>query len=101
MNSTLATLAVFLVAAMFLSQAEAQFDPRLCCFGYVAKPIPRRNLKSYERTNVRCSMQAIVFATHANRRICADPSAEWVQNRVKHLDNLRASSNLPGESPRS
>ncbi|KAK9412335.1 C-C motif chemokine 7-like [Crotalus adamanteus] len=85
MNSSLATLAVFLVAAMFLSQAQAQFDPRLCCFDYVTKPIPRKNLKSFERSNVRCSRQAVIFTTHLNRRICADPSAPWVQDRIKRL----------------
>ncbi|XP_070802681.1 C-C motif chemokine 5-like [Pituophis catenifer annectens] len=85
MNSSLATLAVFLVAAMFLSQAQAQFDATVCCFDYVTKPIPRRNLKSYEHANARCSMQAVIFITHKNRRICADPNAPWAQDRVKYL----------------
>ncbi|KAM3851532.1 C-C motif chemokine 5-like [Vipera latastei] len=85
MNSSLATLAVFLVAAMFLSQAQAQFDPRLCCFDFVTKPIPRKNLKSYEHSNARCSMPAVIFTTHMKRRICADPQAPWVQDRIKHL----------------
>ncbi|XP_058020577.1 C-C motif chemokine 5-like [Ahaetulla prasina] len=85
MNSSLATLAVFLVAAMFLSQAQAQFDPRLCCFDYVTRPIPRKNLKSYEYTNARCSRQAVILITHVNRRMCADPSEPWVQDRVKYL----------------
>ncbi|XP_015670329.1 C-C motif chemokine 7 [Protobothrops mucrosquamatus] len=87
MNSSLATLAVFLVAAMFLSQAQAQaqFEAQLCCFNYVTKPIPRKNLKSFERSNARCSRQAVIFTTHVNRQICADPSAPWVQDRIKHL----------------
>ncbi|XP_026564357.1 C-C motif chemokine 8-like [Pseudonaja textilis] len=85
MNSSLATLAVFLVAAMFLSQAQAQFDPKRCCFDYVKKPIPQRNLRSFERTNARCSMQAVVFITHVNRQMCADPNAQWVQDRIKYL----------------
>ncbi|XP_032073045.1 C-C motif chemokine 5-like [Thamnophis elegans] len=85
MNSSLATLAVFLIAAMFLSQAQAQFDPRLCCFNYQNKPVPLRNLKSYERTNSRCSMPATIFTTKKDRKICADPSAQWVQDRIRQL----------------
>ncbi|XP_026527273.1 C-C motif chemokine 5-like [Notechis scutatus] len=85
MNSSLATLAVFLVAAMFLSQAQAQFDAKLCCFDYVKKPIPQRNVRSFERTSARCSMEAVVFITNRNRQMCADPNAQWVQDRVKYL----------------
>uniref|UniRef100_A0A670YUJ1 C-C motif chemokine n=1 Tax=Pseudonaja textilis TaxID=8673 RepID=A0A670YUJ1_PSETE len=56
-----------------------------CCFDYVKKPIPQRNLRSFERTNARCSMQAVVFITHVNRQMCADPNAQWVQDRIKYL----------------
>ncbi|ETE67597.1 C-C motif chemokine 5, partial [Ophiophagus hannah] len=85
MNSSLATLAVFLVAAMFLSHAQAQFEAKLCCFNYVKKPIPQKNLRSFEYTSARCSMHAVVFITHMNRQMCADPNAQWVQDRVKYL----------------
>ncbi|XP_007439891.1 C-C motif chemokine 5-like [Python bivittatus] len=85
MNSSLAAFSVFLVAAVFLSQAQAQFDPSLCCFNYINKPVPRKLLKSYEHSNIKCSMPAIIFTTHRNVRICADPSAPWVEDRINHL----------------
>ncbi|XP_063158645.1 C-C motif chemokine 5-like [Candoia aspera] len=85
MKSSLAAFSVFLVAAMFLSQAQAQFDPKLCCFDYINRPVPRKNLRSYEHSNVKCSMPAIIFITHRNVRICADPSAPWVQDRINYL----------------
>uniref|UniRef100_A0A8C5SL30 C-C motif chemokine n=1 Tax=Laticauda laticaudata TaxID=8630 RepID=A0A8C5SL30_LATLA len=65
--------------------ATVQSISRLCCFNYVKKPIPQRNVRSFERTSARCSMQAIVFITHMNRQMCADPNAQWVQDRVKYL----------------
>uniref|UniRef100_A0A8C6VEB9 C-C motif chemokine n=1 Tax=Naja naja TaxID=35670 RepID=A0A8C6VEB9_NAJNA len=57
----------------------------LCCFNYIKRPIPQRNLRSFEHTSARCSMQAVVFITHVNRKMCADPNEQWVQDRVKYL----------------
>ncbi|XP_026547525.1 C-C motif chemokine 5-like [Notechis scutatus] len=87
MNSSMATLAIFLVAAMFLSQAQAQFESILsvCCFDYVKRPLPEKILKSFEETEGRCSRPAVIFITHKNRRICADPSEQWVQDRIQYL----------------
>uniref|UniRef100_A0A8C6X1Y4 C-C motif chemokine n=1 Tax=Naja naja TaxID=35670 RepID=A0A8C6X1Y4_NAJNA len=60
-------------------------EAKLCCFNYIKRPIPQRNLRSFEHTSARCSMQAVVFITHVNRKMCADPNEQWVQDRVKYL----------------
>ncbi|XP_026571738.1 C-C motif chemokine 5-like [Pseudonaja textilis] len=87
MNSFLATLTIFLVGAMFLSQTQAQYESILlvCCFDYVKRPLPETILKSFEQTEGRCSMPAVVFITKKDRRICADPSEQWVQDRMQYL----------------
>ncbi|XP_038609786.1 fractalkine [Tachyglossus aculeatus] len=47
----------------------------------------RKNLlKSYEETKPSCRRKVIIFTTKKNRRFCADPKEEWVQNAMKHLD---------------
>ncbi|XP_032071036.1 C-C motif chemokine 4-like [Thamnophis elegans] len=85
MNSLLVTLTLFLIAAMFLSQAQAKSPPTICCFEYTPGPVPQHLLKSYEHTNSRCSRPAIIFTTKKDRKICADPSVAWVQDRIREL----------------
>ncbi|XP_039180338.1 C-C motif chemokine 4-like [Crotalus tigris] len=59
--------------------------PTRCCFAYMTRPVPLSRLKSFEYTNGRCSKPAVVFITKKGRTICADPSEQWVQDRIRAL----------------
>ncbi|XP_032071661.1 C-C motif chemokine 4-like [Thamnophis elegans] len=82
MNSSLATLVLFLIAAMFLSQPQAK--PQLfCCIRYRRRPSVDVILVSYEKGSPLCPQPAIIFLTKMNRRVCADPSAPWVLQTLR------------------
>ncbi|XP_032071454.1 C-C motif chemokine 7-like [Thamnophis elegans] len=84
MNSSLATLVLFLIAAMFLPQPQAK--PQVsCCIHYEIRPFPKEMLKSFENGSPLCPKPAIVFITKMNRRLCADPNLKWVQDRIRDL----------------
>ncbi|XP_060115317.1 C-C motif chemokine 5-like [Heteronotia binoei] len=84
MNSSVAVLALFLVAG-FLLQSQAQPGQHSgCCFSHQNKPVPLRNLEYYEIPS-RCSFPAVVFYTKRGIRICADPKAAWTKDRMNKL----------------
>uniref|UniRef100_A0ACB8EE59 Uncharacterized protein n=2 Tax=Sphaerodactylus townsendi TaxID=933632 RepID=A0ACB8EE59_9SAUR len=84
MNSPMAVLTLFLVAAFLLSTEAQPGQNGFCCYEYVKKPTPLRLLSSYEVTS-RCSLPAVVFFTKRNNKICADPKEPWTQERMKNL----------------
>ncbi|XP_042298385.1 C-C motif chemokine 5-like [Sceloporus undulatus] len=88
MNTSVGTavLAFLLVAATLFAQGQAiSGDPSLCCFEFINKPIPQKNLVSYEHTNHMCAIPAVIFTTKGNRRICANPQDKWTQSRIDEL----------------
>uniref|UniRef100_A0A670Z9K5 C-C motif chemokine n=1 Tax=Pseudonaja textilis TaxID=8673 RepID=A0A670Z9K5_PSETE len=72
----------------FISSIWGEYSISFCCFDYVKRPLPETILKSFEQTEGRCSMPAVVFITKKDRRICADPSEQWVQDRMKYLSEI-------------
>uniref|UniRef100_A0A670ZFN1 C-C motif chemokine n=1 Tax=Pseudonaja textilis TaxID=8673 RepID=A0A670ZFN1_PSETE len=59
-----------------------------CCLRYVKKPLPQRILKSFEHTHFSCKKPGIIFITKKDRRICANPNEQWVQDRMKYLSEI-------------
>ncbi|KAM3852075.1 C-C motif chemokine 3-like [Vipera latastei] len=59
--------------------------PNICCFEFMKRPIPRNLLKSFEYTSGRCSKPGVIFITKRGQKICADPFAQWVQDRIHDL----------------
>ncbi|KAL9852790.1 C-C motif chemokine 3-like [Geothlypis trichas] len=93
-----AALAVLLLVAI-CSLAEA--DPRVsrsaalsmknevptfCCLSYISRPIPRSVISSAYMTSNICSQPAVVLVTRKGWKVCADPSARWVQKYLKDLE---------------
>ncbi|CAI5795156.1 C-C motif chemokine 5-like [Podarcis lilfordi] len=55
-----------------------------CCLNYVNRPIPCKAIKYYERASSTCAKPAvIVYLKKKNRKLCVDPSKEWVQKILK------------------
>ncbi|XP_001512383.2 C-C motif chemokine 4 [Ornithorhynchus anatinus] len=80
--------ALLLVAALCSPTSSAPVGtdiPTICCFSYTSRPLPIRLLSYYEETSSRCSKPAIIFTTKKGREVCADPSEEWVQDRIQDL----------------
>ncbi|XP_020657290.3 C-C motif chemokine 3 [Pogona vitticeps] len=90
MHSSVAVVAVLLITSPFIHfQAEAHADPSLCCFTYAKRQVPRKLLVSFEYANSMCPKPAIIFITKENRRICADPQADWAKSYIEFLQNKR------------
>ncbi|XP_058659402.1 C-C motif chemokine 3-like [Ammospiza nelsoni] len=92
-----AALAVLLLVAI-CSLAEAdpsvpssaalykQNEDSTCCFSYISRPIPRRMISSAYVTSNTCSRPAVVLVTRRGTKVCADPSARWVQEYLKDME---------------
>ncbi|XP_028648227.1 C-C motif chemokine 20-like [Erpetoichthys calabaricus] len=58
-----------------------------CCISYAKTSVPCYRLKGYTiQTNKdSCNIDAIIFHTIKNIRICANPSDKWVISRISCL----------------
>ncbi|XP_053223141.1 C-C motif chemokine 18-like [Podarcis raffonei] len=55
-----------------------------CCLNYINKAIPCKAIKYYEWASSKCPKPAvIVHLKKNNKKLCADPSKEWVQKILK------------------
>ncbi|CAN8208083.1 unnamed protein product [Coccothraustes coccothraustes] len=92
-----AALAVLLLVAI-CSPAEADLSASrraalskdvgatVCCFSYLSHRIPRRIISSAYTTSNFCDMPAVILVTRKGRQVCADPSANWVQEYLEDLE---------------
>ncbi|XP_015240809.1 PREDICTED: C-C motif chemokine 5-like [Cyprinodon variegatus] len=58
-----------------------------CCFKFFPRPINKKRISSYYKTDARCHVNAIVLITKQSRRICVNSKRPWV---VKIIDYLRS-----------
>ncbi|XP_065496943.1 fractalkine-like [Caloenas nicobarica] len=66
---------------------------------HFTSPIAAKRIRSYRRTEPRCSRQAIILITLRSMEICADPEAEWVKKIVEKLDQKKAAASpLPRDA---
>ncbi|XP_067906100.1 C-C motif chemokine 7-like [Heterodontus francisci] len=59
----------------------------LCCERYIRGPLPLTRLVGYiiVHSTFYCSRAAVIFKTVKDRLVCADPKHQWVQERVRDL----------------
>ncbi|XP_029379258.1 monocyte chemotactic protein 1B [Echeneis naucrates] len=80
------TVLVLMVAAITLSEGLRGTGPKKCCFNFIEKPLPKGRVLSYARTSQQCTKSAILLKTLAGRQLCVRPSAPWVNDIIKYLD---------------
>nr|XP_060613712.1 C-C motif chemokine 5-like [Anolis sagrei ordinatus] len=89
MNSSV-MIALLLASATISTQGQVHSaDPGLCCFAYYKKPVPLKNIRSFEYASHKCHIPAIIFHTIVRKRICADPQDQWAQQRIAALSANR------------
>uniref|UniRef100_A0A667X5M5 Chemokine interleukin-8-like domain-containing protein n=1 Tax=Myripristis murdjan TaxID=586833 RepID=A0A667X5M5_9TELE len=85
----MARLTVCLSALLVLLVALVDLGPmRLCCTEYNEHPIPIKMLKHYriQKDTDICNINAVIFKTVRDRRVCGNPDSKWVQDGINHDD---------------
>ncbi|XP_017554658.1 C-C motif chemokine 20 [Pygocentrus nattereri] len=83
---------------VWVSLGEA--SPVKCCTTFSLNPLPLNRLKHFaiqDATTV-CRLNAVIFTTVKNRKICANPDAQWVKNAVSHLKNKEKPTEASSEA---
>ncbi|KAG7329515.1 hypothetical protein KOW79_007689 [Hemibagrus wyckioides] len=61
--------------------------------------IPVKNIVKYHWTSSDCPMKAIVFDMNTGKKFCVDPTAGWVKNHMKVVDQKNATVSLQTSQP--
>ncbi|XP_061301374.1 uncharacterized protein LOC133265133 [Pezoporus flaviventris] len=86
-------LRVLCLVARAGGQPKAPLKCSTECGGF-ASGIAAKRIRSYRRTEPRCTKQAVIFVTLKSIEICADPEAKWVKKIVEKLDQKKAEASL-------
>ncbi|XP_053333098.1 uncharacterized protein LOC128506568 [Clarias gariepinus] len=57
-----------------------------CCFYFAKYKIPVHLIKDYNETRNDCTNRGVIFSLFNGRRLCANPSLEWVQKAIQKID---------------
>ncbi|KAG7329512.1 hypothetical protein KOW79_007686 [Hemibagrus wyckioides] len=57
-----------------------------CCPDTTKLRIPVKNIVKYHWTSSDCPIKAIVFDMNTGKKFCVDPTAGWVKNHMKVVD---------------
>uniref|UniRef100_A0A668AR46 C-C motif chemokine n=1 Tax=Myripristis murdjan TaxID=586833 RepID=A0A668AR46_9TELE len=72
-----------------LSSAPAAHARRksACCLSYYRKPLPFHLIKTYTEQHhwENCHLDAIIFETIKNKRVCTTKKDDWVREAVARL----------------
>uniref|UniRef100_A0AAY5L5M0 Chemokine interleukin-8-like domain-containing protein n=1 Tax=Esox lucius TaxID=8010 RepID=A0AAY5L5M0_ESOLU len=70
-------------------QGTREIYPRklYCCVEYQQQPIPIQNIKGYKMQSSTevCHIDAIIFYTIKNYKVCANIKDNWVKQALDHL----------------
>ncbi|XP_034152077.1 C-C motif chemokine 19a.1 isoform X1 [Esox lucius] len=87
MGSVKLLLCVLFLCSSWETQGQIAMD---CCLSVKHNVIPKHIVKSYQ-SQVRgqgCSIDAEIFITVKERKLCAPPNSPWVTELKDHTDRL-------------
>uniref|UniRef100_A0A3B3TQP9 Eotaxin-like n=1 Tax=Poecilia latipinna TaxID=48699 RepID=A0A3B3TQP9_9TELE len=61
-------------------------NPDKCCFEFFKNPVKKNLISSYNYTDHRCAIRAVILKTRKGRDICVNPNQLWVKNLIDFLD---------------
>ncbi|KAI1882744.1 hypothetical protein AGOR_G00238090 [Albula goreensis] len=108
-RSQASTLFLLMCLLSVLSPCTTAYGPQnhACCVKYTTKPLPFNLIKGYVEQSSRevCRIDAIIFLTMRNKKVCASAKDEWVKEILKRLSSklksLAANStNVDGNGPK-
>ncbi|KAJ8270382.1 hypothetical protein GJAV_G00113790 [Gymnothorax javanicus] len=82
----LCTVCILLLLSLCLFSVQAD---SACCSKYSHGQLPLRLIKGFSiQDNLgRCNINAVIFLTLKDRKVCVDPTKHWVMEIVKQLSN--------------
>ncbi|XP_060765609.1 C-C motif chemokine 19-like [Neoarius graeffei] len=95
--------ALLVIALLFMcwNSAGATDGAEDCCLTTVNRKIPQSLVKSYyiQNQELNCRVQAVVFVTKKDRRLCAPPATKnnWVKKLINKL-NKKSKKSSKGKS---
>ncbi|XP_033993371.1 monocyte chemotactic protein 1B-like [Trematomus bernacchii] len=76
-----------LLITILVSTASAQGGIASCCRKLSKTQVQRENLMDYYKQNKSaCPINAVVFTTRNNKRICSDPKKMWTLTCMAYID---------------
>ncbi|KAK6484010.1 C-C motif chemokine 20-like [Huso huso] len=76
------------ILSILIDQASAYGPHKYdCCINYTQKPVPIRFIKGYmEQSSLTvCSIDAIIFLTVQDKKVCANSKDAWVKSAMRRL----------------
>ncbi|XP_061099709.1 C-C motif chemokine 20 [Conger conger] len=83
--------AVLLGVLLSIPSHNAAFGPlkHACCVKYTVKPLPFGSIKGFVEQSSReiCRIDAIIFFTIRDKKVCASAEDEWVKRYLLRLSS--------------
>ncbi|XP_048845314.1 C-C motif chemokine 20 [Brienomyrus brachyistius] len=83
---SLATIALSVCLLVQFFQSGEAYRPlnHACCVKYTRRPLPFRLIKGYvvQSSLEVCRIDAIIFVTMKNHKVCASPEDDWVKTAI-------------------
>ncbi|KAM4701508.1 C-C motif chemokine 3-like [Discoglossus pictus] len=81
MKMSLAALSLLLLTVFCIEVHSTLLDTN-CCYTYVQKRIPLRQIKNYYITSSLCAHPGVIFTTKKEMEFCTNPNDNWVQKNI-------------------
>ncbi|XP_035279682.1 C-C motif chemokine 20a.3 [Anguilla rostrata] len=82
----LSTICLLLLLSLSLFAVQAN---TACCTTYSHSELELKYIKGFsiQDNRGRCHINAVIFHTIKGRKVCADPTKDWVIERIQQLRN--------------
>ncbi|KAJ8274387.1 hypothetical protein COCON_G00090120 [Conger conger] len=80
----LSTVCLMLLLSLSLFSVQAN---TACCTKYSRGELPLEYIKGFsiQADHGKCNINAVIFLTMKGRKVCANPTNEWVMDRIQQL----------------
>uniref|UniRef100_A0AAQ5YLI2 C-C motif chemokine n=1 Tax=Amphiprion ocellaris TaxID=80972 RepID=A0AAQ5YLI2_AMPOC len=74
---------VLLVSSLAVMASENTFSPEYCCFSFYESRLRKSSVVEVIHTDKLCTKQGVLFKMTNGKKICVDPSVQWVKNIIE------------------
>ncbi|XP_047244852.1 C-C motif chemokine 7-like [Girardinichthys multiradiatus] len=74
---------LLLLSSLILQTYAKTFGPEECCFNFIVKPLSKKRVVNFRRTESLCPMEGVLFTMKNGNELCVDESQKWVKDIIK------------------